>query len=100
MNIMKLTRNRLIISLSILIVLIVATGYLNFMVSNNVSDVIEYKNNTNNAGITFDELNKVKKQYGELKLTGYKENMASVTNKYGVSPQKEIKIVQCCRRWI
>ncbi len=91
MNIMKLTRKRLIISFSILIVLIVATGYLNFMVSNNVSDVIEYKNNSNNAGITFDELNKVKKQYGELKLTGYKENMASVTNKYGISPQKEIK---------
>lgn len=91
MDIKKFTKFRLVISFSIFIVLIIITNYLNFMVNNSVSNVIEYKSTSNNVGITFDELSKVKGKYKDLKLTGYREVPANVTNKYGISPEEGIK---------
>jgi putative ABC transport system permease protein len=90
-DIKKFTKFRLVISFSIFIVLIIITNYLNFMVNNSVSNVIEYKSTSNNVGITFDELSKVKGKYKDLKLTGYREVPANVTNKYGISPEEGIK---------
>lgn len=91
MDIKKFTKFRLVISFSIFIVLIIITNYLNFMLNNSVSNVIEYKNISNNVGITFDELSKVKGKYKDLKLTGYREVPTNVTNKYGISPEEGIK---------
>lgn len=95
MHIGKITKFKLIVSFSILIALIIMSNYINFNVSRNVSNVIEYKNiNSESGGITFDELSKVKNKYKDIEFTGCKEMTASVTNKYGVSPQKEMKTEQ------
>lgn len=92
MHIGKIAKFKLIVSFSILIVLIIISNYLNFNVNRNVSNIIEYKNiNRENGGITFDELSRVKDNYKDIKFSGCKEIAASVTNKYGVSPQKEMK---------
>ncbi|MFL0253205.1 ABC transporter permease [Clostridium neuense] len=98
MHIGKITKFKLIVSFSILIVLIIMSNYLNFNVNKNVSNVIEYKSiNSASGGITFDELSKVKNKYKDLELTGCKEMTSSVTNKYGVSPQKEMKTEEAIR---
>lgn len=95
MYIGKVTKFKLIVSFSILTILIIVSNYLNFNVNRNVSNIIEYKNiNRENGGITFDELSRVKDNYKDIKFSGCKEIAASVTNKYGVSPQKEIKTEQ------
>lgn len=95
MHIDKTTKFKLIVSFSILIVLIIMSNYLNFNVNKNVSNIIEYKNiNKENSGITFNALSKVKDNYKDIKFTGCKEIAASVTNKYGISPQKEMETQQ------
>lgn len=95
MYIGKVTKFKLIVSFSILTILIIVSNYLNFNINRNVSNIIEYKNiNRENGGITFDELSRVKDNYKDIKFSGCKEIAASVTNKYGVSPQKEIKTKQ------
>lgn len=95
MYIDKITKIKLIVSFSILIALIMMSNYFNLDVNRSVSNVIEYKNITvENDGITFDELSKVKNRYKDIEFTGYKEMTSSVTNKYGISPQKEIKTEQ------
>lgn len=92
MYIRKIIKIRLIVSFSVLIFLIIVNNYLNFNIINNVSNIIEYKNvSSGNEGISFDELSKVKDNYRNIEFTGCKEIKANVTNKYGVSPEKEIK---------
>ncbi|AAK78645.1 putative ABC transport system permease protein [Clostridium acetobutylicum] len=88
MNIIKLTKVRLIIGVVVLLTLIIASNYLNFRVNDSVSNVIEYKNTVNNDGITFEEFNKLKKQYSDIDLTCYSEVKTKVTNKYDVSPSR------------
>lgn len=95
MRICRIAKIKLIVSFSILIILIIISNYLNFNVNRNVSNIIEYKNiNNGSSGITFDDLNKVKANYKDIKFTGSKEITASVTNEYGVSPQKDMKTEQ------
>ncbi|MBO0569641.1 hypothetical protein EXQ40_18420 [Clostridium botulinum] len=71
--------------------MIIISNYLNLKVSENVSNIIEYKNKVSDNGITFEELQKVKKQNEDLELTGLKELPANTQNIYGVLPDKEIK---------
>ena len=96
MNIKKTLKLRLIINLIILILLILLGIYLDLNLNKNVSNVLEYKkintsSNTSNNGITFEDLNKLKKQYTKLIFTGYKEVISNIQNKYGNSPSKAIK---------
>lgn len=96
MNIKKTLKLRLIINLIILILLILLGIYLDLNLNKNVSNVLEYKkinntSNTSNNGITFEDLNKLKKQYTKLIFTGYKEVISNIQNKYGNSPSKDIK---------
>jgi putative ABC transport system permease protein len=96
MNIKKILKLRLIINLIILILLILLGIYLDLNLNKNVSNVLEYKkintsSNTSNNGITFEDLNKLKKQYTKLIFTGYKEVISNIQNKYGNSPSKAIK---------
>ncbi|URZ01761.1 ABC transporter permease [Clostridium felsineum] len=88
MSIIKLTKGRLIIGCGILIALIIMSNYLNFKVNNSVSNIIEYKNTNSREGITFEQFNKIKKQYSDIDFTCYSEVKENVTNKYGVSPTK------------
>ncbi|URZ17649.1 ABC transporter permease [Clostridium felsineum] len=88
MSIIKLTKVRLIIGCGILIALIIMSNYLNFKVNNSVSNIIEYKNTNSKEGITFEQFNKIKKQYSDIDFTCYSEVKENVTNKYGVSPTK------------
>ncbi|HGG0417143.1 hypothetical protein EXQ42_18575 [Clostridium botulinum] len=91
MDIKKLTKIRLIVSSTVLLIMIIISNYLNLKVSENVSNIIEYKNKVSDNGITFEELQKVKKQNEDLELTGLKELPANTQNIYGVLPDKEIK---------
>ncbi|MBO0544592.1 hypothetical protein EXQ36_20040 [Clostridium botulinum] len=61
MDIKKLTKIRLIVSSTVLLIMIIISNYLNLKVSENVSNIIEYKNKVSDNGITFEELQKVKK---------------------------------------
>ncbi|EPY2285458.1 ABC transporter permease [Clostridium sporogenes] len=91
MDIKKLTTIRLIVSSTILLIMIIISNYLNLKVSENVSNIIEYKNKVSDNGITFEELQKVKKQNEDLELTGLKELPVNTQNIYGVLPDREIK---------
>ncbi|HDK7154923.1 TPA: ABC transporter permease [Clostridium botulinum] len=91
MDIKKLTKIRLIVSSTVLLIMIIISNYLNLKVSENVSNIIEYKNKVSDNGITFEELQKVKKQNEDLELAGLKELPANTQNIYGVLPDKEIK---------
>jgi putative ABC transport system permease protein len=86
----KYIKWKLALSSIALFVLILVCNYFNFMVSKNVSNIIEYKSNSEN-GISFNELSKVKAEYKDLEFSGSEEIKSTVTNKYGVSPDKEIK---------
>ncbi|MHB9943125.1 hypothetical protein CF065_16255 [Clostridium sporogenes] len=91
MDIKKLTTIRLIVSSTILLIMIIISNYLNLKVSENVSNIIEYKNKVSDNGITFEELQKAKKNNKDFKLTGLKEVPANTQNIYGVLPDREIK---------
>ncbi|MCY6958814.1 ABC transporter permease [Clostridium brassicae] len=91
MNVKKLTTIRLIVSSTILLIMIIISNYLNLKVSENVSNIIEYKNKVSDNGITFEELQKAKKNNKDFKLTGLKEVTANTQNIYGVLPDREIK---------
>jgi len=71
--------------------MIIISNYLNLKVSENVSNIIEYKNKVSDNGITFEELQKAKKNNKDFKLTGLKEVPANTQNIYGVLPDREIK---------
>jgi putative ABC transport system permease protein len=95
-NIKRIVKLKFVISLIVLIILIIFSAYLNLNLNKNVSNILEYKKinkslSTNDNGITFAELNKVKEKYKELTFTGYKETLCDVKNKYGNSPGKKIK---------
>ncbi|MFT8314416.1 MAG: ABC transporter permease [Clostridium sp.] len=96
MNIKRIIKLKFIISLIVLIILIIFSTYFNLNLNKNVSNILEYKKtnkslSTNDNGITFAELNKVKEKYKEFTFTGYKETLCDVKNKYGNSPGKKIK---------
>lgn len=96
MNMNKIIKLRFIISLVILSILVIVSIYFNLNLNKNISNVLEYEKinkslSTNDSGITFEELNKVKETYKNLTFTGYKEISCAIKNKYGNSPSEEIK---------
>lgn len=81
---------KLALSIIVLLTIIFMCNYFDFMVSKSIPNVIEYKSNSD-TGVSFDEFKKIGLEYKDLKVSGSEELKAAVKNKYGISPDKQIK---------